>query len=111
MNQLKMIANMAENMEIKKMINGLLNFGCLILYLSEFGERSPDCSIGRVITRFPGIVLEVAHSDKSNDLPDLADYVYGSHKSIQMIVALDINHRESELARVLVWQMETIMRD
>ena len=107
MHHLKFIADEAENQEIADMCHGFRAFSTAQVNLLEHGTCSPDESFRYKDTRFPGVVVEVAHAQKIHDLPRLAmRYINGSKGNIRMMVALNTDYRTSKLAQVMVWQME-----
>lgn len=70
-------------------------------------KRSLDTSFTHQDARFPGLVVEVAYSQKAKDLPRLADdYILGSDGNIMMVIGLDLEYRGSSCAKAYVWKAQ-----
>ena len=69
--------------------------------------RLPDKTFQHEEAFYPGLVIEVAYSQKSKDLPAIAeDYLFGSDGNIRQVVGFDIGYRSSSiLASVSTWQL------
>ncbi|KAF2806326.1 uncharacterized protein BDZ99DRAFT_573887 [Mytilinidion resinicola] len=68
-----------------------------------FGRKSkhePDASFWHDDAQYPGVVIEVAYSQKRKRLDRLADdYLLDSDASVQVVVGLDIEYRSIEYGR------------
>ncbi|KAK3945334.1 hypothetical protein QBC46DRAFT_445252 [Diplogelasinospora grovesii] len=61
------------------------------------GRHHPDESFGYKGASYPGLVIEVSHSQKSKDLPFLADnYILGSNGIIQVVIGIDLEYRKKK---------------
>jgi len=78
------------------------------------GPHDPDASFKYLGAQFPGVVIEVSHSQKKRDLPYLADdYILGSQSNIQRVVGLDIEYggSKAKLATISTWVPGTTTDD
>jgi hypothetical protein len=74
-------------------------------------KHEPDASFWHTDARYPGIVIEVAYSQKRKRLGRLAeDYLLDSNASVQVVVGLDIEYgaKESRKATVSVWRTHVV---
>jgi len=70
-----------------------------------FGKHDPDASFRHWKAKYPGVVIEVSHSQKKRDLPRLADdYILGSNSRIRAVVGIDVNYRGGKMATVSIWR-------
>ena len=98
--------------DVVDLIDGFNSVASSTIKLTEIGTCSPDIAFRHDQARFPGLILEVSNSQKTKDLPGLAeDYFFGSCGNIRMMVGLDIDYRKSKRARVLTWQLKNIIKD
>ncbi|ORY12467.1 hypothetical protein BCR34DRAFT_563855 [Clohesyomyces aquaticus] len=70
-------------------------------------KHEPDASFWHTDARYPGVIIEVAYSQKKNRLSRLAeDYLLDSNASVQAVVGLDIEYGKqgSRKATLLVWR-------
>jgi hypothetical protein len=76
------------------------------------GKRSkhePDASFWHNDAQYPGVIVEVAYSQKKRRLRRLAeDYLLDSDASVQVVVGLDIEYgrKESREATLSVWRSQ-----
>ncbi|KAH6714969.1 hypothetical protein BKA61DRAFT_344601 [Leptodontidium sp. MPI-SDFR-AT-0119] len=65
----------------------------------EYGRmHNPDWQFRHNKAQFPGVVVEVAYSQKSRDLPHLADsYILGSDGNINIVIGLDIEYQRKDV--------------
>ncbi|KAH6699757.1 hypothetical protein BKA61DRAFT_621616 [Leptodontidium sp. MPI-SDFR-AT-0119] len=78
------------------------------------GSHDPDASFKCRGAQFPGVVIEVSHSQKKRALPYLADdYILGSQSNIQRVVGLDIEYggSKAKLATISTWVPSTTTDD
>ncbi|KAK3350173.1 hypothetical protein B0T25DRAFT_549973 [Lasiosphaeria hispida] len=70
------------------------------------GSHNPDGSFKHKDATELGVILEVSHSQKRQDLPFLADeYILGSNGLTQAIIGIDLEYRKKgKEARVMVWR-------
>jgi hypothetical protein len=70
-------------------------------------KYEPDASFWHDNARYPGVIIEVAYSQKRKRLDRLAqDYLMDSDASVQVVVGLDIEYskKESRKATLSVWR-------
>jgi hypothetical protein len=70
-------------------------------------KHEPDASFCHTDARYPGVIIEVAYSQKKKSLSRLAeDYLLDSDTGIQVVVGLDIEYgkKESQKATLSVWR-------
>ncbi len=59
----------------------------------KYRRHDPDGSFSHKRAQYPGVVLEVSYSQKSDQVKYLAeDYIYGSNVNIKAVVGLDIEY-------------------
>jgi hypothetical protein len=74
-------------------------------------KYEPDASYWHEDAEYPGVILEVAYSQKKKDLARLADnYICDSDASVRAVVCLDIEYdnKESRKATLSVWRPQLI---
>lgn len=70
----------------------------------EYGRHDPDASFRHSGAQYPGVVIEVAYSQKARALPRLADdYILGSDDNIRVVVGLKIEYLH-KTATLSVWK-------
>jgi hypothetical protein len=70
-------------------------------------KHDPDASFWHDDARYPGVIIEVAYSQKRKKLGRLAeDYLLDSDASVQVVVGLDIEYgsKGSRKATLSVWR-------
>ena len=70
-------------------------------------KHEPDASFCHTDARYPGVIIEVAYSQKKKSLSRLAeDYLLDSDTGIQVVIGLDIEYgkKESRKATLSVWR-------
>jgi hypothetical protein len=78
-----------------------------MISLGTEGRHHPDGSFGHEDASYPGLLIEVSHSQKRKDLPFLADdYILGSNGLIQVVIGIDLEYRKKKgmEAKVIVWR-------
>ena len=74
--------------------------------------HEPDIMFKQEDAIWPGVVIEVANSQKKKSLPDLADdYILGTYGSINVVVGLDLDYRKSKKASVSIWRLKSSIND
>jgi len=74
-------------------------------------KHEPDASFWHKDARFPGVIIEVAYSQKRKRLGRLAeDYLLDSNASVQVVVGLDIEYgkKGSRKATLSVWRTHVV---
>ncbi|KAF9882888.1 hypothetical protein FE257_004925 [Aspergillus nanangensis] len=78
----------------------------------EYIIREPDASFGHYMAQFPGVVIEICYSQKNRDIRNLVDdYILCSEGSINAVVCIDIEYRDSKQASVTLWRPAYNIRD
>jgi hypothetical protein len=74
--------------------------------LSSKSKYEPDSSFRHEDARYPGVIIEVAYSQKKTRLRRLAEnYLLDSDANIRVVVGVDIAYREgSRKATVSLWR-------
>jgi len=69
-------------------------------------KHSPDASYIHNLAKYPGLVIEISHSQKTKDLPRIADnYICGSAGNIKMVLGLDLPYgTNSKVAKAYIWR-------
>jgi hypothetical protein len=71
----------------------------------QFGSHDPDGQFRHSEANYPGVVLEVAYSQKAKDLPYLADeYILGSDGDIRAVIGINLEYKETNKATLSVWE-------
>jgi hypothetical protein len=79
--------------------------------LTKKSKHEPDASFWHTDARYPGVIIEVAYSQKKRRLSQLAeDYLLDSNASVQVVVGLDIEYgkKGSQKATVSVWRTQVV---
>jgi hypothetical protein len=74
-------------------------------------KHEPDASFWHKEARYPGVIIEVAYSQKKKRLGRLAeDYLLDSNSSVQVVVGLDIEYgnKDSRKATLSVWRTHVV---
>lgn len=75
-------------------------------------RREPDASFGHRQAHYPGVIVEVCYSQKSRRVSHLADeYILNTDGSVNAVIALDIDYRNSKRATITVWRPEYVTVD
>ncbi|KAF4629889.1 hypothetical protein G7Y89_g8261 [Cudoniella acicularis] len=76
---------------------------------ARYDTHEPDAAFGDREDKYPGVVLEVAYSQKKKDLRDLAErYILGSDGNIRIVVGLGLDYQQ-EKAGISIWRPEIVM--
>ncbi|KIW25440.1 uncharacterized protein PV07_08613 [Cladophialophora immunda] len=68
-------------------------------------NKHPDASLAHLSARAPGIIIEVAHSQRATDLPILAEeLIRGSRGKIRCVVGFKLPYPTGKQATVSVWR-------
>lgn len=79
--------------------------------LSSKSKYEPDASFGHEEAQYPGVIIEVAYSQKKTCLDRLADnYILDSDASIQVVVCIHIeyNNKETNKATISIWRPQLL---
>lgn len=69
-------------------------------HLNQQSSRDPDTSFGHEDAAFLGLVIEVAYTQKSRELPKAAeDYILDTNGNVQMVVGFDTKN-----AKMYIWR-------
>ncbi|KAK4447016.1 hypothetical protein QBC34DRAFT_142009 [Podospora aff. communis PSN243] len=83
---------------------GVLSRGSPEIEAVSGGSHHPDGSFAHRDATELGVILEVSHSQKRQDLLFLADeYILGSNGLTQAVIGIDLQYQGKE-ARVIVWR-------
>ncbi|KAK4245721.1 hypothetical protein C7999DRAFT_33936 [Corynascus novoguineensis] len=86
-------------------------FPQLAKFVLHGGSHCPDGSFTHEDTTELGVILEVSHSQKFQDLPFLADeYILGSNGLTQAVIGIDLEY-QGKGARVQVWRPNKTKKD
>lgn len=73
----------------------------------KIGSHSPDAQFGHLQAQHPGVVLEVAYSQKSKALPQLAHiYITEGIRGTKLVVALDQDYPRSKKIVLKTWRRQ-----
>lgn len=75
---------------------------------SSKSKYEPDASFIHDDAQYPGVIIEVAYSQKKNRLGRLAEnYILDSDASVRVVIGLDIEYgKESRKAALSIWRPE-----
>lgn len=77
-----------------------------------YSRHEPDASFGHRQAHYPGVVIEVCYSQKSQCISHLADeYILNTDGSVNVVIAFDIDYKGSKRATITVWRPEYILVD
>ncbi|KAJ5491961.1 hypothetical protein N7453_010058 [Penicillium expansum] len=77
-----------------------------------FSKREPDTSFKHRRAHYPGVIIEVCYSQKSQRISHLADeYILNTDGSVNAVIALDVDYKGSKNATITVWRPEYITVD
>ncbi|KAH0538075.1 hypothetical protein GP486_008802, partial [Trichoglossum hirsutum] len=77
-------------------------------------KHEPDASFWHAQAKYPGVIIEVAYSQKRKKVSRLAeDYLLDSNANVQVVVGLDIEYggKRSQKATLSVWRTHVIHTD
>ncbi len=78
--------------------------GSASIFLEDGARRDPDKEFTYEGTTCPGLVIEIAYSQRKKDLPRLADrYIVESSGQTQMVIGIQLDYRGSKSGMVKVW--------
>ncbi|KAF7519532.1 hypothetical protein PCG10_009937 [Penicillium crustosum] len=73
----------------------------------SYSKREPDASFKHRRARYPGVIIEVCYSQKSQRVSHLADeYILNTDGSVNAVIALDVDYKGSKKATITVWRPE-----
>ena len=82
--------------------------------LSSRSKYEPDASFRHKGAKYPGVIVEVAYSQKKSCLGRLAEnYILDSNASVRAVVCVHIEYgnKESRKATLSVWRPELVTTD
>ncbi|TAQ84340.1 hypothetical protein B7494_g7348 [Chlorociboria aeruginascens] len=86
---------------------GVLNFPIGDGDQQQAIRHEPDMTFKHRDAAWPGVVIELAYSQKKKSLVDLADnYILGSYGGIGVVVGLDLDYKKSRKASISVWRLK-----
>lgn len=69
------------------------------------GNHSPDIQFQHAYAKYPGVIIEIAYSQKIKALAVLAEeYIVGSNGNIRVVIGIDIDYRGTNKASISVWR-------
>lgn len=72
--------------------------------------REPDTTFKHWQATYPGVVVEIANTQKGEDLPMLAhQYIVESSGSIQLVIGIKLDYRCSKKATISTWRGQNII--
>src|SRR5438045_3635706 len=75
-------------------------------------RHEPDMMFMHKNAAWPGVVIEVSHSQKKKSMVDLADdYILGTYGSISVVVGLDLDYKKSKQATISIWRLKNSTSD
>jgi hypothetical protein len=84
--------------------NGSLDLTLLSDDDRHVNKHTPDASFKHLKAMWPGVIIEVAYSQKPKDLDRIAwDYIGGSGGGIQVVIGLNLNYKDKG-ASLSVWR-------
>ena len=90
-----------------KLLSGALNFLIGDDDQQQNIRHEPDIRFQHKDAAWPGVVIEVAYSQKRKSLVSLADnYILGSYGGISVVVGLDLDYTKSKEASISVWRLK-----
>jgi len=93
-------------------ITGVLNFPIGNGDQQQIIRHEPDMRFQHKDAAWPGVVIEVAHSQKRKSLVGLADnYILESYGGIGVVVGLDLDYKKSKKASISVWRLKNSTND
>ncbi|CZR64903.1 uncharacterized protein PAC_14803 [Phialocephala subalpina] len=95
-----------------KPVSGVLNFPIGDDDQQQNIRHEPDIRFQHKDAAWPGVVIEVAHSQTRKSLVGLADnYILGSYGGIGVVVGLDLDYKKSKEASISVWRLKNSAND
>lgn len=95
-----------------KPVCGVLNFLIGDEDQQQNIRHEPDIRFQHKDAAWPGVVIEVAHSQTRKSLVDLADnYILGSYGGITVLVGLDLDYKKSKEASISVWRLKNFTNE
>ena len=76
---------------------------------TKYDSHEPDATFTHPDMQWPAIVIEVAFTQKGEELKDLAeDYILGSKGNIRVVIGLNIECKKSKKATISVWRPQYV---
>jgi len=95
-----------------ELVSGVLNFPIGDNDQQQIIRHEPDIRFQHRDAAWPGVVMEVAYSQKRKSLVGLADnYILGSYGGIGVVVGLDLDYKKSKEASISVWRLKKSTND
>ena len=77
-----------------------------------YNVHSPDATFGLANEEWPGVILEVANTQKAKFLDQIADnYIIGSKGHIRVLLAVKLSYRNSKKATLSMWKSHMAQND
>ncbi|KAG0653111.1 hypothetical protein D0Z07_9397 [Hyphodiscus hymeniophilus] len=93
-------------------VSGVLNFQIGDDDQQQNIRHEPDIRFQHKDAAWPGVVIEVAHSQNRKSLVGLADnYILGSYGGIGVVIGLDLDYKRSREASISVWRLKNSTND
>ena len=77
----------------------------------EYDKHDPDAQFSHSKARYPGVVIEVSHLQKTKDQRLADDYILGSDSDIRVVVGLDNEYKMNKKATLSVWQPSIVTNE
>ncbi|EXJ82753.1 hypothetical protein A1O3_06568 [Capronia epimyces CBS 606.96] len=80
----------------------------------DYGRHDPDASFHHSDAKYPGVVMEVAWSQKARALPRLADeYILRSKGNIRVVIGFKFEylHKHDKTATLSIWKAQQQIKD
>jgi hypothetical protein len=75
-------------------------------------RHEPDIAFMHKGAAWPGVVVEVSHSQKKKSLVDLADdYILGTDGGTGVMVGIDLDYKRSKEATISIWRLNLYTND
>jgi len=95
-----------------KPVSGVLEFQISDEDQQQIIRHEPDIRFQHRDAAWPGVVIEVAHSQTRKSLVGLADnYILGSYGGIGVVIGLGLDYKKSKKASISVWRLKNSTND
>ena len=77
-----------------------------------YGSHQPDIAFQHFEAQYPGVIVELSHSQKKDELSRLAhEYILGSDADIRVMIGIDVEYKGSKKASVSIWRPRIEVND